>query len=61
MSKQEDLKQTKHEDMSSNRIDELKQRIKELEEKKEALDIENKFLKELRKLREAEERQHKNK
>lgn len=33
MSKQENVKQAKHEDMSSNRMDELKQRIKELEEK----------------------------
>lgn len=34
MSKQENVKQDKQEDMSSKRVDELKRRIKEIEEKK---------------------------
>lgn len=39
----------------------LKQRIQELEDQNKALDIENKFLKELRRLREADIKQRKNK
>lgn len=38
---------------------ELKHGIQELEDKNKALDIENKLLKELRRLQEAEKRQHK--
>ena len=46
---------------STLEITELKQRIQALEEQNKTLDIENKFLKELRRLREADNRQHKNK
>lgn len=38
---------------------ELKHGIQEVEDKNKALDIENKLLKELRRLQEAEKRQHK--
>ena len=47
--------------VSTNKMTELKQRIQELEDQNKALDIENKFLKELRRLREADNKQHKNK
>lgn len=45
---------------SGSEIDRLKQRIQALEAANEQLDIENQFLKELRRLREADKRQHKN-
>ena len=47
--------------VSTNEMTRLKQRIQELEDQNKALDIENKFLKELRRLREADIKQHKNK